>query len=199
MIKIEELREVKNIEDIEGLEIKAYIPIKTKEAMINGIVNNVVKETENGMYTYDSALLEVMKAVGAFALYTNVELLKDDYENYDIVMNNRLLSQLECYLQGLEDSTLNIFSDVDDFYNLLDSKIEDKMRENTIEHAVAKGVQDVVKIIDGTMEHVNGMLDKGDPNKIAKYLSKGIEVLASKVPDFSKFDVEQLIMKKGEK
>ena len=45
------------------------------------------------------------------------------------------------------------------------------------------------------MEHVNQMIDKGDPNKIAKYLSKGIEIVAKKLPDLSSVDIKSIIEK----
>lgn len=192
MIKIEELRNVKHIKDIEGLEIKKYVSIREKKAMIDSILDVLVTEDENGMYTYDSMLLEVYKKVTAVSLYTNIKLLENDYENYDIMMGSGLLKEIEEYC---EDDEWN--SDVYDFYMLLDDRIKDKMRENNIDHAIAKGVQDVVKIIDNTMEHVNCMLDKGDPNKIAKYLSKGVEMIADKLPDMSQLDVLKEMKKKA--
>lgn len=186
MIKIEELRNVEHIKDIEDLEIKKYVSIREKKEMIDSILDVLVKEDENGMYTYDSILLEVYKKVALGALYANVELLEDDFENYDIMMESGLL-------KGIEKLTED---DIYDFYILLEDRIEDKMRENNIEHAVAKGIQDVVKTIDNTMDHVDGMLDKGDPNVIAKHLSKGVEMIAKKLPDMSKLDILEEMKKK---
>lgn len=181
MIKIEDLKDVKTLQEIEGLEIKQYVPIREKELMIEALVDILVRKDENGMYVINCIEKEVKAKVAMISLYTNIEITEDDYLNYDILMKNELLYMIWDY------------TDVDNFFCMLDDRIENKLNENSIERVASEKMSDIVKIVDNTMSHVNDMLDKGDPNKIAKYLSKGIEMIADKLPDFSKLDVTKPI------
>ena len=168
-IKIEDLKG-KNYKEVEGLEIYKTCPIVLQKAMIDNVVNNIVKKDEHGIYSYDVVDKEVLKCVACASLYTNIELSENDYYNYDILNETGIVNQL-CYNY--------------DFYCLFDSAVENKMGENSIEHTIAKSAKDMIDILENIGEHVNTMLDKGDPNKIAKYLSKGFEMLASKMPNLS--------------
>ena len=65
------------------------------------------------------------------------------------------------------------------------------MRDNSVEHILAERSNDMIISINRMFRHINKMIDKGDPNKIAKYLSKGIEAIANKLPDLSALDVAE--------
>lgn len=168
-IKIEDLKG-KNYKEVEGLEIYKTCPIVLQKAMIDSVINNLVKKDEYGIYSYDEFDKEVLKCVACASLYTNIELSENDYDNYDILN---------------ESDIIDILYTNSNFYFMFDSVVKNKMKENSIEHTIAKSTKDIVDILEGIGGHVNGMLDKGDPNKIAKYLSKGFEMLASKMPDLS--------------
>ena len=181
MVKIENLYNAENLEEVlQELEIKGYISLVEKIAMINQLVDILVKQDENGMYVVDSIEKEVKSKVASVALYTNIELTHDDYYNYDILNASGLL-------KGLID-TQYCKDDMQLFYDMLNAKIEDKLFENSVNHIIAVRTKEMVNVMQKTMSHVDAMLDKGDPNIIAKHLSKGIEAVAKKLPDFSKLE-----------
>lgn len=184
-VKIETLKGLTKIPD--DVVIKKYIPIKEKYIYVNGLVDMILKKDEDDMYYVDTIAETVVKSMGMVALYTNIELLKDSYDSYDILKENGLLYIIE---ETIGNDCVEFY---DIIHNLIDEKIE---RYNSINHIVSRKTDDMVAIFNRTMKHVDGMLDKGDPNKIAKYLSKGIEVIANKLPDLSKLDVFEKINKK---
>lgn len=179
VIKIEEL---KNIYDLKDLEVKQYVSIKKKEALINGMIDYIIKPNEDGVLYIDQVKKEIIFTSMVVLLYTNIELTRDDYLNYDI------LHKYGWYLE----ITAMIGQDMYAFKELFDNMISSKLEENNIEYSMKRAIDDFVNIFDKTMEHLNNMIDKGDPNTIAKYLSKGIEAIAKRMPDFSKFDIDNI-------
>ena len=187
-----------NIKDLEGLskedvlgmvEIKKQVSIVQKIAAAESIVDELVDLDDSGLYTYDEVTKMISEAMAKVQLYTNVELTDDVYSDYDIINGIKL------------DELIDDYSDSELLEYIIDLKFNQIINQNTINHVVSRSMSHMVDIIDKTMDHVNLMLDKGDPNKIAKYLSKGIEMLANKMPDFSTLDVtktlgEQLDRKK---
>lgn len=192
MIKIEDLINVKRIDEIEGLEIKKYVSVLTKTIMIEALVDKLVRKDKNDMYIVNSIEKEVMKKVGAVSLYTNIELGENDYLNYDILQQNNLFEQIndECNKYSIMDCH---GSDIEHFYKMLDDRINDKLEENNINRLIADGTNKVIDIIDDTMEHVNNMLDKGDPNVIAKYVTDVLNKLVKKIPDTTTQDMIEMI------
>ena len=178
MIKIEDLKNITNIEAAEGLELKKYVSILDKKVMADTIVEVVVKKDEYGLYTVDYFVKEVHEKVAMVGLYTNVELTEDDVLNYDIASSCGLIDYLE-------ESVDDVWS----FSSILSDAIEERVEQNSVNHIIARFLDNTTKLIESTMHSVNGMLDKGDPNKIAKYLSKGVEMIAAKMPDFSQLDI----------
>lgn len=190
MIKIEDLKEIKDVKEINGLELYDYIPMEYKMGMIDGIVKTIVKKDEKGMYNYNSLTLEIYEKVSMISLYTNIEVDQDDVENYDILMKNGLLNKIEDEMyQNRERYEI---PDYQLYYDLLEERIKDKMRENSFEYIVAERTKELTDSIDVTMEHLNKMIDKGDPNKIAKYFSKFMEQLTKKLPDMSQLNFDKL-------
>ena len=187
-IKIEDLKHMQDLFTVGDLEVKTYVSVLTKMAMIDALVETLVQEDETGMYVVNSIDKEVKAKVAAVALYTNIELTDNDYLNYDIIKSTRLLEQLMDMIQDNYHSELN---DIKVFYDMLDRRIDDKLAENSMNRILAIRSKEVIDAIQRTMSHVDAMLDKGDPNTIAKHLSKGVEMIAKKLPDFSKFDIEK--------
>ena len=146
--------------------------------MADAIVEAVVEKNEYGLYVVDYFIKEIHEKVAMVGLYTNVELSEDDVLNYDIASSCGLIDYIE-----------EEVNDVWSFSSILSDAIEKRIEENSINNTVARFLNDTTKLIENTLNSVNGMLDKGDPNKIAKYLSKGVEMIAAKMPDFSKLDI----------
>ncbi len=178
MVKIEELKG-KDIEEIVGMiEINNDISIRNKIAAINALVGTLLTKDNYGMYTYDSITKDIMTKVTYVSLVTNIDLYDDYYDNYDVLQSTGLFDYLD-------DNNLSLFN----FEQMLDDKIYDIMRENDVEHILAERTDEMLMYVNRTLKHVDSMLDKGDPNKIAKYLSKGVEAIANKLPDMSALEV----------
>lgn len=182
-ISIEILRE--NVRPKE-LEVKHYIPVAEKYIYAGKLVDTFLKEDEYGMLYYNSTVQEIIKTVGMVALYTNLELLEDNYASYDILKETGAIKEIEEI----------IGKDCITFYNIVEDITYDRIaRNNDINHIIARKADDALAIFNRSMKSLENMMDKGDPNKIAKYLSKGIEMIAAKLPDLSKLDVFESINK----
>lgn len=171
----EKLREMSNV-----VEVKEYVPIREKIAMIDGLIDIIVKENEYGVLVYNSIDLQVLMSVACVSLYSNIEISGDDYENYDILCQTGLLSEIEN-----EEAQY----DIDEFYKMTVKRVQDKIQENSLNHIMAKKADDALIIFERTMRNLDKMIDKGDPNIISKHLSKGVEAIAKKLPDFSAIDI----------
>lgn len=183
-IDIRELE--KNIKNVIVFE---YVPIRNQLAMINNIVNELVVENIHGIFEYNKVDRTIMETVSIVSLFTNIDITDNDLDNYDYIMKNGLFEYFE----------LDRNESISNFKILLHQAINDKMKENGYEYILAKKSDDIVRVFDKTMDHVNGMLDKGDPNIIAKYLSKVANTFVSKMPDFSKIDIFSKELIKDEK
>lgn len=170
-IKIEELNG--NLDKVKILE---YVPIRDQLSMIKNIVSSLVVEDEYGVLKYDSVNYEISKKVSIVDLFTNVQITDDDLDNYDYIIQSGLWDKLI----GSEN--------IGEYVFYLDLAVDDKLKENSYENILAKKSSEIVNIIDNTMKHVNMMIDRGDPNYIAKHLSKVADTFIKKMPDFSKLD-----------
>jgi len=191
-IKIEDLKDKKDVEECfdAGLEIKYSVPIVLQKSMAETVANMLLEEDDDGVLTYDPIEYRILTAVATASLYTNIELSDNDYDNYDILNACGLVVYLVDY--GAESNCAS-------FDCMLVDVLNHKMEVNNISHIMAKSANQMVGIFNNTIEHLNSMLDKGDPNKIAKYMSKGIEIIAAKMPDFSNIDLTKGIKEQIDK
>ena len=191
-IKIEDLKDKKNVKECfdAGVKVENTIPVVLQKSMVETIADMLLKEDDDGVLTYDPIEYMILTAVATASLYTNIQLSDNDYDNYDI-LNGCGLAE---YLTGYNDK-----SSCSSFDIMLIDVLNHKMEANDVSHIVAKSAKQMLNIFDNTIKHLNSMLDKGDPNKIAKYMSKGIEMIASKMPDFSKIDLTKDIKEQIDK
>ena len=178
-VKIEDIYDKDLNEVLNMIEIEKHVPIRNQVATINALVGIILEKDEYGLFTYNSVTKDIMTKVAFISLATNIQLLDDDYDNYDILNKTGLLDYIKDY------------SDFNMFYDMLDKRIRDIMRDNSVEHILAERSNDMIISINRMFRHIDKMIDKGDPNKIAKYLSKGIEAIANKLPDLSTLDVAE--------
>lgn len=179
IVKIEDIYNKELSEVLGMIEIEKHVPIRNQVATINALVGIILEKDEYGLFTYNSVTKDIMTKVAFISLATNIQLLDDDYDNYDILNKTGLLDYIKDY------------SDFNAFYDMLDKRIRDIMRDNSVEHILAERSNDMIISINRMFRHINKMIDKGDPNKMAKYLSKGIEAIANKLPDLSALDVAE--------
>lgn len=178
-VKIEDIYDKNLNEVLDMVEFEKHVPIRNQVATINALVGIILEKDEYGLFTYNSVTKDIMTKVAFISLATNIQLLDDDYDNYDILNKTGLLDYIKDY------------SDFNAFYDMLDKRIKDIMRDNSVEHIIAERSNDMIISINRMFRHINKMIDKGDPNKMAKYLSKGIEAIANKLPDLSALDVAE--------
>ena len=178
-VKIEDIYDKNLNEVLDMVEFENHVPIRNQVATINALVGVILEKDEYGLFTYNSVTKDIMTKVAFISLATNIQLLDDDYDNYDILNKTGLLNYIKDY------------SDFNAFYDMLDKRIRDIMRDNSVEHILAERSNDMIISINRMFRHINKMIDKGDPNKMAKYLSKGIEAIANKLPDLSALDVAE--------
>lgn len=178
-VKIEDIYDKNLNEVLDMVEFEKHVPIRNQVATINALVGIILEKDEYGLFTYNSVTKDIMAKVAFISLATNIQLLDDDYDNYDILNKTGLLDYIKDY------------SDFNAFYDMLDKRIRDIMRDNSVEHILAERSNDMIISINRMFRHINKMIDKGDPNKMAKYLSKGIEAIANKLPDLSALDVDE--------
>lgn len=178
-VKIEDIYDKNLNEILDMIEVEKHIPIRNQVATVNALVGIILEKDEYGLFTYNSVTKDIMTKVAFISLATNIQLLDDDYDNYDILNKTGLLDYIKDY------------SDFNAFYDMLDKRIRDIMRDNSVEHILAERSNDMIISINRMFRHINKMIDKGDPNKMAKYLSKGIEAIANKLPDLSALDVAE--------
>lgn len=178
-VKIEDIYDKELSEVLDMVEVEKHIPIRNQVATVNALVGIILEKDEYGLFTYNSVTKDIMTKVAFISLATNIQLLDDDYDNYDILNKTGLLDYIKDY------------SDFNIFYDMLDKRIRDIMRDNSVEHILAERSNDMIISINRMFRHIDKMIDKGDPNKIAKYLSKGIEAIANKLPDLSTLDVAE--------
>lgn len=182
-IKIEEL-----VENIDKVEVGYFSDYSVQLAMINEIVKNFVTKDENGIYSYSSVVINTKVMMAVIVLFSNIELTNNDSHNYDLLMKS-----------GVYDEYPDlVYSDyVQKFESAVDLSIKDIMERNSYSYILADKSEKFIKMLDNTFGHLNSAIDKGDPNTIAKHLSKGIEVLAKKMPDFSNVDAIAALSKAG--
>lgn len=177
-----------DIHGIDDIKVKEYVSVRTKLIVANKIADTIIGKLDNGQLAYDLNSLKIVTDCTFVSLYTNIDTSGDFEDIYDFITENKIIHQIQNVLG---------YDDLNEFKEIINNEIQNRMTRNNINNIIADKANDVVAIIDKTMSHVNGMLDKGDPNIIAKHLSGAVGIIASKLPDFSKIDV--LSSLKGEK
>jgi ACT domain-containing protein len=145
MLKTDQLQQV----IAKAIEVKKYLNIKEKRALIEDIVNSCILY-EDGMYKFDDINKYVVFTMKTIAAYTNIELstdIEDDYDDLCIANllnvvietfageyeNVNILLQMRCeYI--LSGNTIEaqfgkfltgITDRIDDFTDVLKNKVED--------------------------------------------------------------------------
>ena len=150
-----------------------YIPQSKKEEIVKSICQTCIS-SENSYYKVHRALMNKTFYLTMIDIYTNIKV-----ENYENEVYDKIKS-LQIDVSYLED--------IKTFAELLKNTVEEIEEENKLERIVANTLYSLQAKIDTVLESLDKMLEKGDPNKIAKYLSKGIEKLADKMPDFNELE-----------
>lgn len=153
-----------------------YIPYEKKLELSKIITDECMMFSESGYCYCDYNRKRIVTYLLEISIYTNIVIDEFTVENYDFIRSR---------LGDIKDLFVDDLKDIDDFENVLDDQIYMYLNMNNFEKTIKDSQAKLFVLAEDMVSHINTMLDKGDPNKIAKYLSKGFEVLANKMPDFS--------------
>lgn len=171
-IKLEELK------NNGAYEINVQVaPIETKIAYATTIADSVCKELDNGIGVIDEVMKVINIKLYAVMLYTNIKLDNVGLEEYD------LLNQC-----GVFDKITKSNNDYYDFVSIVNASCKDKEKEYSLDKIAAQRMKDGMNALLSLGSHLEGILDRTDPNKLTKYLSKSVEMIAKKMPDYSTFE-----------
>ncbi|MBQ8570279.1 MAG: hypothetical protein IJ444_02075 [Kiritimatiellae bacterium] len=122
------------------LEVKEYLGIKYKKALVNDIVNECILY-DDGVFKFDDIEKYIVFTMRTIAAYTNLELSEDIEEDYDLLCEAKLL-----------ESVINTFKkEYDDVNVLLQMKCDYILNGNTIEAQLGR-------FLDGLSEKLDVVL-----------------------------------------
>lgn len=128
------------------LEVKEYLGIKQKKALVDDIVNACILY-DDGVFKFDDIEKYIVFTMRTIAAYTNLELSKDIEEDYDVLCEAKLL-----------EAVINTFKkEYDDVNVLLQMKCDYVLSGNTIEAQLGRFLDGISDKLDGVL---NGLADK---------------------------------------
>ena len=137
------------------LEIKEYIPFKTKREIAEMIVEQNI-EVVDGIKKYDSISGYVSLVVASISAHTNLEWSTDPVSDYDLLAENGLLPLIIAEFQG-SHSELDI---------ILKMALEIELEDNKTNVLIGHFLDNVLKKLDGLSGVLNGVLGNVDLEKI---------------------------------
>lgn len=117
----------------EEIKVNKYINLVEKATIVDWMLENILTE-ENNLYTVDRLKYEILMAYSVLNFYTGITFENTDINDdlYDYVGENEIFNKI----------VNAIGSDYYKFKNLLDIKIEDKLRQkNSLEGILANGIK----------------------------------------------------------
>lgn len=137
MLKPEQFKQVV----AKALEVKDYISIKDKKALINNIIESCVLY-EDGMFKFDDINKYIVFTMKTIAAYTNLELSNDMEEDYDVLCKAKLLNTVIETFNG-EYENLNL---------LFQMRCDYVLSNNGIEAQVGRFLSNILEKIDNFVE-----------------------------------------------
>ena len=125
------------------LEIKPYIPFKDKRLIAEMIVAQNIKEID-GIKKYDSINGYIGLIVSSIAAHTNLEWGADPVEDYDLLAESGLLSQIIAEFQGSHDEI-----DI-----VLKMALAMELESNSTSALVGRFLNKISGMLDGVLEAV---------------------------------------------
>lgn len=132
------------------LEIKEYIPFKTKREIAEMIVAQNI-EVVDGIKKYDSISGYVSLVVASISAHTNLEWSADPVADYDLLAESRLLPLIIAEFQG-SHSELDI---------MLKMALEMELEDNKTNALVGRFLNQILGMLDGVSgalkENIEGL------------------------------------------
>lgn len=137
------------------LEVKDYLSIKKKKALVSDIVNTSIYY-EDGIYKFDGIEKYIIFTMMTIAAYTNIELSNDLEEDYDALCQ-----------AGILDKVIATF---DEEYQsvqiLLSMKCDYILSSNTIEAKVGNFLDSVLEKIENVSDKLVNKAQEFDINNL---------------------------------
>ena len=151
MLKPEQLQQVVAKE----IEVKDYIGIKEKKALIDDIIKSCIFY-DDGIFKFDDIDKYIVFTMKTISAYTNLELSNDIEEDYDILCNSKLL-----------DVVINTFKkEYDDVNVLLQMKCEYILSGNNIDAQVGRFLSSLLEKLDVFAAGLSNKLENFDINNL---------------------------------
>lgn len=136
-------------------EVKKYLGIKEKKALVESIVNECILFDE-GVFKFDDIDKYICFTMRTIAAYTNLELSSDIEDDYDMLCQS-----------GLLDIVVSTFrKEYDDVNILLQMKCEYYLSDNNIEAQVGKFLTGILNKMDTFAHMLSGKIGDFDLSKL---------------------------------
>lgn len=155
---IEELKNDINIDLKNRLQIRAYIPIAEKRAIIEDVVDRSVM-VESGVIQYDYVKNKIAFELAMIKYHTDcdLEIDLDSEDDYDAI--EALLMDKETF-RGVLTSLYR-----DDYYEcktIMEKMIEDLYSQNSIEASIARMASSISESVGSLADHISKKIDNFD-------------------------------------
>lgn len=137
------------------IEVKKYLSIKEKRALINNIINNCILY-EDGIYKFDDIDKYIVFTMNTIAAYTNLELSDDIEDDYDALCEANLLNVVIETFNG-EYENINL---------LLQMRCQYILSGNNIEAQFGKFLTGMLDKIDGFATVLSNKVENFDLNNL---------------------------------
>ena len=144
-----------------ALDIKSYIGIKEKKALVDDIVNETVIYN-NGIYKFNGIDQYVTYTMKCIETYTNLELSNDIEEDYDILCSTGMLNKI---LRTFEDEYNTVLS-------LLQMQCDYILMDNSVTANINILLTAATNAINKLGDSAGDMFKNIKPETIAAVLSK---------------------------
>ena len=161
MLKTEQLQQVIAKE----IEVKDYISIKEKKALIDDIINSCILY-EDGIFKFDDIDKYIVFTMKTIAAYTNLELSADIEEDYDMLCRAKILNMVIDTFVG-EYENINL---------LLQMKCDYILKGNNIEAQIGKFLTEILNKLDDFADVIanfdisNLPINMDDITKLIEYI-----------------------------
>ena len=147
------------------------LPTAAKIAYARNLVDSVKTEAENGIVYYDEVLLEVYSDLYAIDLYTNIKIEEINFDDYDKCLANGLIKELKAQS---EDCAI--------FMNICKKTLKQKEKETD---SIVNYFNSLVTAVNNVANHINGLLNEIDQDKLNKSIGESLKLVANKIPDLN--------------
>lgn len=139
------------------LDVKDYISIKEKRALVDNIINASVLY-ENGVYKFDCIGKYVYFTMYTIAACTNIELSENVEDDFDALSREALLPVVICAIQ----------KEYDDVNILLQMQCDSFLENNSVESMVGRFLEGVTDLLNNIEPALKSGIDKMSDLKFDK-------------------------------